>query len=132
MTISMGCLSSRCSEDHEHSPASTKVEVEETNFTESEAHAQMIIDVKDGQEESKDCLQGLDTTERDLEEEKMVGETEISETEAQLTTCSPVETTGELDATQSSAQRSRCTAKSVTLSMAESKDPRYWAQDLKG
>ena len=92
----------------------------------------MIIDVKDGQAESKDCLQGLDSAKRDVEEEKMAGETEMSEIEAQPTTRSPIETTSELDATQSSAQRSRRTAKSVTLSMAESKDPRYWAQDLKG
>lgn len=121
----MGCLSSRCSEDHEHSPTSTKVEFEETSFTESEAHARIIIDVKDGQVESKDCLQGLDTAGK--EEEKLEGETGMSEVEVKLT-----ETTNELDATQSGARCPRPTAKSVTLSMAESKDPRYWAQDLKG
>ena len=121
----MGCLSSRCSE-HSRSPTSTGVEFEETSFTESEAHAraQMIIDIRHGgQVESTDCLQGL----QDIAKR----ETEMSEIETQLT--GPIETTtSELDATQSGAQPRRPTTKSVTLSMAESKDPRYWAQDLKG
>lgn len=127
----MGCLSSRYSEDHEHTPTSTKVEFEETSFTESEAHArtQMIIDVKDGQAESKDCLQGLDSAETGRDMVNVTGETnEMSEVEAQLTSPTDI-TSGE---ESSSWTCPRPPAKSVTLSMAESKGPRYWAQDLKG
>lgn len=126
---SMGCLSSKDGE-HSRSPTSTRIDIEETSFTESEAHAQMIIDVRDGQVEAKDCLQGL---ERDLKEEKVEGgETERSEIEAQLTSPTETTTTNEFDATQSGARRFRPTAKSVTVSIAESKGQRYWEQDLKG
>ena len=86
----MGCLSSRCSEDREHSPISTKVEFEETSFTESEAHSQMITDVNDGQMESKDCLQGLDIAERDLDKEKTEGETEMLQLEIEAWLTSPI------------------------------------------
>ncbi len=136
----MGCLpsTSRYSEDgaseHVHSSTSTKVEFEETSFTESEAHAQMIIiDVKDGQVESADCLRGLkNTVERDPDEGKAEREeTGMSEIETQLTSCSPFYTTTS-DAPTHAQSGAWPTAKSVTLSMAESKDARYWVQDLKG
>ena len=137
----MGCLSSRCSEDgehdvHVHSPTSisTKTELEETSFTESEAHAKMIIDVKGDQVESADCSKGVqNTAERDPDEGKVEREeTEMLETEAQQT--DPIETiasTTTSDVMQS-ASGARPIAKSVTISMAESKDARYWVQDLKG
>lgn len=135
----MGCLSSRCSGDGEHdvdvyvhSPTSTKVEFEESSFTESEAHAKIIIDVKGGQVESADCLGGLqNTAERDPdEEEREEEETGMLEIEAQLT--DRIETIVSTSDVTQSASGARPTAKSVTLSMAESKDARYWVQDLKG
>ena len=142
--VRMGCRSSRCSEDgehdvHVHSPTSisTKTELEETSFTESEAHAKMIlIDVKGGQVESADCSKGVqNTAERDPEEEKAEREeTDMLEIEAQQT--DPIETIASTTTTTSDVMQSASgappIAKSVTISMAESKDARYWVQDLKG
>ena len=120
----MGCLSSRCSEDRKHSPTSTKVKFEETSSESTEAHAHMIIYVKDaGQTDSKDCAQGLDPVHvPETEKEK-----EAAEIEARLTSSINTDNSEDLI-----TQRTRPSAKSVTLSMAESKDSRYWVQDLKG
>ena len=145
--VRMGCRSSKCSEDgehdvHVHSPTSisTKTELEETSFTESEAHAKMIIDVKGGQVESADCSKGVENTaERDPDEGKVEREETDNMLEIEAQQTDPIETiattttaTTTTSDMMQSASGAPPIAKSVTISMAESKDARYWVQDLKG
>ena len=88
---------------------------------EPSAQAHMVIVAKGGQEQREDCTRGLDRADS---LEKM-------EAETQKTTL--IDTTNKVEEMSScSACRRSTNMKSVTLSMAENKDARYWAQDLKG